>query len=96
MSAELTFSGGVAVVTGGGPDGFRVNAVCPGFIDTPMFRKTMEGDPARFDRIVSRIALGETGQPIEIGNTIVFPCSEQARYITGVHVPVDGGYSLGF
>ncbi len=79
-----------------GPDGIRVNAVCPGFIDTPMFRKVMEGDPARFDRIVSRIALGETGQPAEIGNAILFLCSDQARYVTGIHMPVDGGYSIGF
>lgn len=79
-----------------GPDGIRVNAVCPGFIDTAMFRQAMDGDPARFDKIVSRISLGETGQPIEIGNAILFLCSEQARYITGVQLPIDGGYSIGF
>ncbi|MBT3359312.1 MAG: SDR family oxidoreductase [Rhodospirillales bacterium] len=79
-----------------GPDGIRVNAICPGFIDTPMFRQAMEGDPARFEKIVSRISLGETGQPSDVGNAILFLCSEQARYLTGLQLPIDGGYVVGF
>ncbi|MBL6945010.1 MAG: SDR family oxidoreductase [Rhodospirillales bacterium] len=79
-----------------GPDGIRVNAICPGFIDTPMFRQAMEGDPARYEKIVSRISLGETGQASDVGNAILFLCSEQARYLTGLQLPVDGGYAIGF
>ena len=79
-----------------GPYGIRVNAVCPGFIDTPMFRRAVQADPMRLERITGRICLRDLGQPSQIGDACVFLCSDQARYITGVALPVDGGFSIGF
>lgn len=79
-----------------GPDGIRVNAVCPGFIDTPMFRKAVEGDAARLAKITGRIPLKALGDPSVIADACLFLCSEQGRYITGVTLPVDGGFSIGF
>ena len=79
-----------------GPSGIRVNAICPGFIDTAMFRQAMAGDPARFSRITDRIPLPSLGTPEDIGNTVAFLCSDRGRYLNGVVLPVDGGFVSGF
>ncbi len=79
-----------------GPSGIRVNAICPGFIDTAMFRQAMQGDPARQDRITDRIPLPSLGTPEDIGNAVAFLCSDRGRYFNGVALPVDGGFVTGF
>ena len=79
-----------------GPSGIRVNAVCPGFIDTAMFRQAMAADPARFDRITGRIPLPDLGTPADIGRAIAFLGSDQGCYLNGVTLPVDGGFAVGF
>ncbi len=79
-----------------GADGIRVNAVCPGFIDTPMFRTAVQGDAARLAKITGRIPLQELGDPADIAGACLYLCSDQARYLTGVTLPVDGGFSIGF
>ncbi len=79
-----------------GPYGIRVNAICPGFIDTEMFRKATAGDPERLARITGRIALPSLGSPQDIGDAAAFLCSDAARHITGVTLPVDGGFVTGF
>ena len=79
-----------------GPSGIRVNAICPGFIDTAMFRQAMQGDPARFTRITDRIPLPSLGTPEDIGDAVAFLCSDRGRYLNGVVLPVDGGFVTGF
>ena len=79
-----------------GPSGIRVNAICPGFIDTEMFRGAMAGDPGRLAKITGRIPLPSLGTPQDIGDAVAFLCSDGARYITGVTLPVDGGFVTGF
>jgi NAD(P)-dependent dehydrogenase (short-subunit alcohol dehydrogenase family) len=80
----------------------RVNAVCPGPIDTPMLRvfvarpdqKSTQGiDPEELvaKRAAGSVPLGRTGQPEEIANAALFLLSDEASYITGVALPVDGG-----
>lgn len=76
--------------------GIRVNAIAPGWIESPMLRKALEGDPARTNKILSRTPMGRFGEADDIGNAAVFLCSPAAKFITGVVLPVDGGASIGF
>jgi gluconate 5-dehydrogenase len=76
--------------------GVRVNAIAPGWIETEMSRKAMEGDPARKQKILGRTPLGIFGQPEDIGWAAVYLSSPAAKFVTGVVLPVDGGVSIGF
>jgi gluconate 5-dehydrogenase len=78
------------------PRGVRVNGIAPGWIDTAMVRKAIEGDPQRKQKILGRTPMGTLGQPEDIGNTVVFLSSPAARFITGAVLPVDGGAAIGF
>ena len=72
--------------------GITVNAVAPGFIDTPMTQVLPE---ERKQTIMASIPLGYLGTPRDIAETVAFLASEEARYITGQVITVDGGISLG-
>ena len=76
--------------------GVRVNAIAPGWIESPMLRQALNGDPARTNKILGRTPMGHFGEPKDIGNAAVFLCSPAAQFITGVVLPVDGGASIGF
>ena len=76
--------------------GVRVNAIAPGWIETPMLRKALEGDPARSHKILSRTPCGTFGQPEDVGWAAAYLCSPAARFVTGIVLPVDGGASIGF
>jgi NAD(P)-dependent dehydrogenase (short-subunit alcohol dehydrogenase family) len=78
------------------PHGVRVNAIAPGWIDTAMSRKAMEGDPARKNKIVSRTPMAKFGDTEDIGWAAVYLSSPAAKFVTGVMLPVDGGVSMGF
>lgn len=72
-------------------EGIRVNAVCPGSIDTPMIER-VDGGPLRPDSWrISRTPMGRIGTPEEIAETVVWLCSEKASYVTGHSLIVDGG-----
>ena len=72
--------------------GITVNAVAPGFIDTPM---TQVLPAERKQALLANIPLGYLGTPRDIAETVAFLASEEARYITGQVITVDGGISLG-
>jgi gluconate 5-dehydrogenase len=76
--------------------GVRVNAIAPGWIESPMLRLALNGDPARLNKIIARTPMGRFGDPEDIGNAAVFLCSPAAKFITGAVLPVDGGASIGF
>lgn len=78
------------------PLGIRVNCIAPGFIATEMSGKALNGDIERKQKVLSRTPMGKLGDPADIGATALFLTSEQARFITGVILPVDGGNSIGF
>ena len=76
------------------PDGVRVNAVCPGATLTGMMESALKDEPdqeAALQKIASRIPLQRLARPEDIANAIYFLASDQAAYITGSHIVVDGG-----
>jgi 3-oxoacyl-[acyl-carrier protein] reductase len=75
--------------------GVTVNIVAPGLIETPMTRDFIAGLTGRAGGIAARIPAGTVGAPEDVAGLIKFLCSEQARYITGAVLTVDGGRSLG-
>lgn len=87
--SELTRCMAVAWAT----DGVRANAVAPGWILTNLSRRAFE-DPARSQGIMARIPMKAWGAPEDVANVIAFLVSENARYVTGTTLPVDGGYSI--
>ncbi len=76
--------------------GIRCNAVSPGFIDTDMTRAVLAKDPARRDKIEGRIPSHKFGSPENVADSIFYLASDQAAYVNGVNLPVDGGYAIGF
>ena len=81
------------------PDNIRVNGVCPGPIDTPMLdifmgRPDVESDKhENLARMKQAVPLARVGTPLEVAQAALFLASEDASYITGVSLPVDGGYT---
>jgi NAD(P)-dependent dehydrogenase (short-subunit alcohol dehydrogenase family) len=72
-------------------DGIRVNAIAPGVIETPMTSYTREA-PERLDKFMLRTPMARVGQPEELVGPVVFLASSMATYVTGVTLPVDGGF----
>lgn len=85
-----------ALATELSPQGVRVNAIAPGWIETDMSRAAMNGDPARKQKILGRTPMGRFGEPDDVGMAAVYLSSPAAKFITGVVLPVDGGVSIGF
>lgn len=78
------------------PFGIRINAIAPGFIETPMHVEALKKFPEKGEKILNRTPIRRFGLPEDIGNTAVFLASEASAFITGVQIPVDGGNSIGF
>lgn len=78
------------------PVGIRVNCIAPGFIRTNMSSVALDKDPERKKRVLSRTPMGRLGKPEEVANAAYFLVSDEASFITGVVLPVDGGNSIGF
>jgi len=87
--AQLTKSLAIAYAA----EGIRVNAIAPGWIETPL-TAPLVADSVRREAIIARTPLGRWGQPEDVAGAVKFLCSPQAAFITGVILPVDGGYSV--
>jgi NAD(P)-dependent dehydrogenase (short-subunit alcohol dehydrogenase family) len=74
--------------------GIRINAVCPGWIRTPPVDEWTKADPGVEGRMLMHQPIGRLGTAEEVANTVVWLCSDQASLITGVSLPVDGGYTV--
>ena len=77
---------------GYGKDGIRVNAVCPGVIETPLAAPLID-DPSISEPLLARYALGRFGRPAEVGEVVAWLCSDAASFVTGIAMPVDAGYT---
>ena len=78
------------------PEGIRVNAIAPGFIDSPMLRKAFNSDPDRERRVLERTPMKKLGEANDVAMAAVYLASDAAKFVTGVNLPVDGGNSIGF
>ena len=85
--AQLTKSLAIAYAA----DGIRVNAVAPGWIATPL-TQALQDDTGRSQAILARTPLGRWGTPQDVAQAVAFLCAPAAAFITGVVLPVDGGY----
>jgi len=72
--------------------GIRVNAVCPAFIDTPMVERMVAGQPERRAAMIGRHPIGRLGRAEEVAQAAVWLCSDEASFVTGSAMTVDGGY----
>lgn len=75
-----------------GPEGIRVNSVSPGYIVTPM-SSGLDAAPAFRDDFIAMHLLKRAGEPREVASAICFLLSEDASFITGANIPVDGGFT---
>jgi len=74
-------------------EGIRVNALCPGPVDTPMLRELFAQDPQRAARRIVHIPMGRFAEPGEIANAVLFLASDESSFITASTFLVDGGIS---
>jgi NAD(P)-dependent dehydrogenase (short-subunit alcohol dehydrogenase family) len=72
--------------------GIRINAVCPGFIRTAMTERVMDRGSISEDAMIAAEPIGRIGKPEEIASVVLFLCSDDASFVTGLPLPVDGGY----
>jgi NAD(P)-dependent dehydrogenase (short-subunit alcohol dehydrogenase family) len=75
------------------PRGIRINAVCPGVIDTPMFTDLLEKTPDAMKEVVRDQPIGRLGRSDEIAASVLWLCSSAATFVIGAALPVDGGFT---
>ncbi|KHE07568.1 SDR family NAD(P)-dependent oxidoreductase [Citrobacter braakii] len=93
-SAYLGLIRGLATELSGA--GIRVNGIAPGWIDTPMLRKAIEGDDERKNKILGRTPMKKFGKPDDIGWAATYLASDAAGFVSGHVLIVDGGALIGF
>ena len=78
-----------------GPFGVRVNAIAPGTLRTPAWEERRQKDPDVFDRVAKWYPLGRIGEPEDVAGAALFLASDEAAWISGAVLPVDGGLTAG-
>lgn len=94
--AHCAGKGGVLAMTRqlameGAPHGIRANTIAPGFVLTAATQAHLAGDPAFAQRVMAKNMLKMLGEPADIAHAAVWLASDEARYVTGANIPVDGG-----
>ena len=82
-----------AAALGYAQNGIRVNAVCPGFIHTPMTDRVFEQAPDLLPPTIAAHPIGRLGTPEEVAAAVLWLCSDAASFVTGQTLTVDGGYT---
>jgi len=82
-----------ALATAWAGDNIQVNAILPGWIDTDMTVTAREQVPGLNDRVLARTPAGRWGRPADLGGAALFLCAPASDFVTGIALPVDGGYS---
>jgi NAD(P)-dependent dehydrogenase (short-subunit alcohol dehydrogenase family) len=75
------------------PRGIRINAVCPGTIDTPMVQEMLDGQSDAMAEIMKEQSIGRLGHADEVAAAVLWLCSPGASFVVGVALPVDGGFT---
>lgn len=78
-----------------GPSGIRVNAVAPGLIETPLTAERIRSEPWRRQIMIEQTPLPRVGTPLDIARTVRFLASDEASFITGQVIAIDGGWAVG-
>ena len=96
VPAYAASKGGVAQLTKAlsnewSSKGINVNAIAPGYMNTEMNEKLIQ-DPGRNSEISARIPMHRWGEPEDMIGTVIFLASDASDYVTGITIPVDGGY----
>ena len=78
-----------------GQFGVRANCICPGTVRTPIWRARVERDPRIFERLAKWYPLGRVGEPEDIAHAALFLASDEAAWVTGATLVVDGGLLAG-
>jgi NAD(P)-dependent dehydrogenase (short-subunit alcohol dehydrogenase family) len=73
--------------------GVRVNVICPGTIDTPMVSRMVDAGELSWEDLIANLPMGRVGKPAEIASVVLWLCSSGSSFITGVTIPVDGGFT---
>jgi len=99
MAHYVASKGGVIALTKAlsldlAPHGITVNTIPPGAIDTPMMRRPFESGVMNLEQVLARAPLGRLGTPEDIAAACVFLCSEEAGYITGQQINVNGAWYI--
>ena len=76
------------------PSQIRINAVCPGIIETPMMDRFSGGTPEGRERVIAQEPVGRMGKPEEIAAAVVWLCSDAAAFVVGHALVVDGGQTV--
>jgi NAD(P)-dependent dehydrogenase (short-subunit alcohol dehydrogenase family) len=72
----------------------RVNCICPGHIETPLLQRLLDADPDRRARLLYHSPMGRLGRPHEIAQGVLFLASDEASFVTGSTLVIDGGYTV--
>ncbi|MGY4623415.1 SDR family NAD(P)-dependent oxidoreductase [Bradyrhizobium sp. USDA 4486] len=75
------------------PRGIRINAVCPGTIDTPMVADMLQGQSDAMAEVMKQQSIGRLGRPEEVAAAVLWLCSPAASFVIGISLPVDGGFT---
>ena len=75
------------------PRGIRINAVCPGIIDTPMVASMLTSQPEAMKEMMKEQPIGRLGRPEEIAAAVLWLCSPGSSFVIGHALAVDGGYT---
>ncbi len=76
------------------PQNIRINAVCPGIIDTPMMDRFSGGTAEGRERVISQEPIGRMGRPEEIASAVLWLCSDAAPFVIGHAMVIDGGQTV--
>ena len=71
----------------------RVNVVCPGLVNTPLVADMVNQNPALHEELMASHPLGRIAEPEEVADAVVWLCSDKSSYVTGIELPIDGGYT---